>query len=299
VLGRKVEKREVGLVGRLGPRDVLAALALVNEGRIFDLDPGRFPGMPEWGGHPPFMLTTYRTPKGMGMQGDLDVLDPAENSAGFRFVSELMITSMHAGAHLDALCHVARKGEGWYGGYQPGDVLGDFGAMRADAASIPPIIVRGVLLDVARARGERCLTPGDAIGADELASLVRDQRLEMPRGCAVLIRTGAMSRWSDRDNYDEVAGAGIDTSAAEWLLEEVEPVLIGADTPAVEQQPSAVDGHPQPVHDLLLREKGVHLLEMAYLEELASACRHEFAFVCLPLKVSGATASMVRPIALA
>ena len=54
-----------------------------------------------------------------------------------------------------------------------------------------------------------------------------------------------------------------------------------------------------PGHILLLVRAGIPIIENLNLEELAAAGVHEFAFVCLPLKMRGATGSPVRPIALA
>jgi kynurenine formamidase len=254
--------------------------------------------MHHWSGHPPFQLTTLRTPRGELVEQDIADVSGPGNREGFRFVTELMISSMHIGTHIDALCHVVREGEGWFGGFEPDDHLGDHGAARCDAASIPPIVVQATLLDVAGYRGTPALDGGAGIGAAELMAVARHQGTPLGRGEAVLVRTGAMSVWPDAQRYDRLAGAGIDLDAATHLLIDHDVVLVGSDTPAVEQIPSVSDTHPQPVHDYLLRAQGVHLLEYAYLEDLAADRTHRFALICLPLKIQGATASMVRPIAI-
>ncbi len=292
---RRPEPAELGRVAQLGPDDVRAALSGVRAGRIYDLDAGRFAGMHRWEGHPPFQLTTFRSPRGEVVQGDID---DVTGPGGFRFVTELMVSSMHIGTHLDALCHIVRDGDGWYGGFDPDAHLGDHGALRCDAATIPPIVVAATLLDVAGDRGVPALEGGEGIGWDELADVAAHQGTPLGRREAVLVRTGAMSAWPDATGYDQRAGAGIDLDAAVHLLQEHEVVLVGSDTPTVEQIPSAGENHPQPVHDYLLRGGGVHLLEYAYLEEMAADRAYRCALICLPLKIQGATASMVRPIAI-
>jgi kynurenine formamidase len=57
------------------------------------------------------------------------------------------------------------------------------------------------------------------------------------------------------------------------------------------------EGNPQPVHKHLLIDNGVYLMESLDLEELARAKVYEFAFIALPLKIRGATASMIDPVA--
>jgi kynurenine formamidase len=54
-----------------------------------------------------------------------------------------------------------------------------------------------------------------------------------------------------------------------------------------------------PVHVHLLVEKGIHIIECLNLEELAHERVYEFLFIATPLKIRGATASPIRPLALA
>lgn len=295
---RRPEPAELGRVGELGPDAVRHALDGVSAGRIYDLDAGRFRDMHRWPGHPPFQLTTFRSPRGEVVEGDEPDVSGDNNRDGFRFVTELMVSGMHIGTHIDALCHIVRDGQGWFGGFDPDQCLGDRGATRCDAATIPPIVVGATLLDVAGYRGVAALKGGEGIGSEELMAVAASQGTPLGRREAVLVRTGAMSAWPDAGRYDELAGAGINLDAARHLVTDHEVVLVGSDTPTVEQIPSASDSHPQPVHDYLVRGQGVHLLEYAYLEELARDRSYRFALICLPLKIEGATASMVRPIAI-
>lgn len=295
---RRAEPAELGRVGELGPDAVRAALHSASAGRIYDLDAGRFRDMHRWEGHPPFQLSTFRSPRGEVVEGDEPDVSGDRNRDGFRFVTELMVSGMHIGTHIDALCHIVRDGQGWFGGFDPDQCLGDHGATRCDAATIPPIVVQATLLDVAGHRGVAALRGGEGIGSEELIEVAASQGTPLGRHEAVLVRTGAMSVWPDARRFGELAGAGINLDAAKHLLAEHGVVLVGSDTPTVEQIPSASESHPQPVHDYLLRREGVHLLEYAYLEELARDRSYRFALICLPLKIEGATASMVRPIAI-
>jgi len=86
---------------------------------------------------------------------------------------------------------------------------------------------------------------------------------------------------------------GIGLAAAQALVERG-CVVVGADTPTVEVLPA-----PQHVvHQFLLMEAGVPLLENLRLSELAGEGCYECVLVVLPLKIRGATASVVHPIAL-
>lgn len=285
---------------QIKPEKIVEAAGLVKTGSIFDLDTGRFPGMPESPVHVPFTVTTYRTPRGLANQGDQQWLDPDVNTAAWGFVSELVITSMHTGTHIDALCHVQR-GSGddatWFGGRRAAESIGDFGPLADDAAAIPPLFVPAVLLDAARATGRDTLPAEHGITTEELAEAAESVSGGVPRGGAILVRTGYHKYWPDTARMAESAGAGITLEAAKWLVDQFAPVAIGADTPSLEQEPSAVPGNPAPAHHFLIRDSGIHIIENLALELLADAGVNPFLFVCLPLAIRGATASIVRPIA--
>jgi len=281
---------------QLGPAEVLAALSLVRSGRVYSLDCGRFPGMPLFEGHPPFQVLGYRTPQGITNQGDQEWL--GSNEVGFAWQSELITGTVHTGTHIDALAHICcGPDHHWFGGATPVHDAGDFGPLRGDATELPPLIARGVLIDVAGARRVTALPAHEAIGADELARTLAGQGLSVSAGDVAIIRTGYLSGWPDPAFIAEHEQAGIDREAALWLAEQG-VVAVAADTEAIEVQPSTIPGNPHPVHIALLNERGIYIIEMVDCEELARDRVHEFCLVCLPLKIAGATGSMVRPVAL-
>jgi len=285
---------QLGSGRHVTPSAVAAAVGLVGEGRLVDLDPGRFAGMPQHPAQPPFDLTTYRSPRGQRNQDDLPFLRPEANRDNFGFLLEQVTTSMHIGAHIDALCHVTCGSEStWYGGFPEAEFLGDKGALASDATRIPPILARGVLIDVARYQGKSVLAPGAPIGAAELSAAAATAGVEVRAGDVVLIHTGQLRDWPQLREGPE---AGLSLDGARWLSDH-DPLAIGADNSAVEMLPSAIPGSPQPVHVHLLARCGIYLLEWLALEELAETQPVEFLFICLPLKITGATGSLVRPVA--
>jgi kynurenine formamidase len=117
-------------------------------------------------------------------------------------------------------------------------------------------------------------------------------------GCG-LNRTGYLHFWPDKDEMAQHKTPGPDVTAAQWLLDHG-VIATGTDTETYEVQPApnlGVPTNPQPVHTLLLIEHGIYILESVYLEELARDKVYEFLFVTLPVKIRGATGSMVDPLA--
>ncbi len=283
---------------REDPAAVLAALELVREGRVVSLAKPRFPGMPLGEGHPPFQVMTYRSPHGHELEGD-EPFGPVPNAERVSYANDIVLAGGHSGAHIDALAHIFTGEERrWHGGTAAEDI-GDFGPRRGDAAELPPLWRRGVLLDVAAHRGVRELPAASPIGAEELAGIAAEKGVEVRPGDVVLVRTGHLADWPDAERMSSHRGAGPDAGAASWLAER-EIVATGSDTEAYEALPAPEDGppgNPMPVHTTLLVENGIYIMEMLYLEELAEAAASEFLFVALPLKIRGATASMIDPIA--
>jgi kynurenine formamidase len=164
---------------------------------------------------------------------------------------------------------------------------------------MPPFFTRGVLLDAAGHRGVPCLPKGSPIDAAELEAISAAQGVEVRPWDVVLIRTGYMGLWPDVERMAAHRTPGPDLSAARWLLERGIGAS-GTDTETYEVQPAPDLGspaNPQPVHTLLLIENGIHIMEGLDLEALARDRVYEFLFVALPLKIRGATGSMVDPIA--
>jgi kynurenine formamidase len=214
-------------------------------------------------------------------------------------MSELVMGTTHSGAHIDAHAHMTvGDDDRWYGGSARTD-LGDFGPLRGDASEIPPLWRRGVLYDVPGFRGVDALGAGEPVTAAEVEAIEAEHGIAAGPGDVALFRTGVLRFWPDREALAAHKGAGPDISAAR-LMAEREVVAVGSDTETFEVQPApdpGVPANPQPVHTLLLIDRGIYIMEGLDLEELAAEGVREFLFVALPLAIRGATGSMIDPVA--
>lgn len=288
---------EQGPIKDLGPQDLLAAFSLVEDGRVYDLEVERFRGMPLHPAHPQMEVVSYRSAQGIQNQRDQEWLND-KNDENMAFNSDLIIATVHSGTHIDALAHVTvGEDNHWYGGNKSAEKLGDFGPLTCDAAAIPPVMSRGVLLDVAGHFDVPVLAKGQGISADDLQAVAAAQGTEIRSGDVVLVRTGYVSLYPDGARMAEHAGPGIDKSAALWLVDKG-VVAVGGDTEALEQGPCADPHNPHVVHTVLLIENGIYIMEMIDMEELAADKTYEFLFLALPCKIRGATGSMIRPVAI-
>lgn len=255
---------------------------LTRGAHVCDLSVPFFIGMPHHPLHPAFMYSMLR------MHGDYMFAE------GTSAANDLFLCGTHVGTHIDSLAHVSRHLQ-VHGGLDAKKVQSKTeGLSKLGIETVAPIVRRGVLLNVARTRGVDCLRPQEAITDRDLDRTAQEAHLSIEPGDVALIRTGWMQHWPGPMYLNLAQGApGVDLLGARWLSER-EIFLGGSDTHAFEKVPD----NALPVHCHFLVEKGIHIMEMADLEELARRRVYEFLFVALPLKIHGATGSPVRPIAI-
>jgi len=289
---------DIGPIGRMPAGQVVRAAGLVRTGRTISLAATRYPGMPLFPGHPPFQVLNYRTPRGIRVTG-AQPWGPV-NDVFLGYMAEYVMATSHSGAHMDALAHMTVGDDmHWFGGGKADEHLSDFGPLHLDASAMPPFFTRGVLIDAAGFRGVDCLARGSPIDVAEMDAICAAQGVTVEPWDVVVIRTGYAGLYPDVERMAAHKTPGPDVSAARWLLERG-VVATGTDTETYEVQPApdpGPEGNPQPVHTALLIENGVYIMESLDLEELARERAYEFLFVALPVKIRGATGSMVDPVA--
>lgn len=268
------------------PATVLAALRTARTGQIYDLGTELGPHIPS--GDPetfvPIRISPFRIPRAV----------TEDEPPAFDFSMEIISGSPHVGSHIDGLSHIHAHGQ-MHGGVRTRDAWTDFGWRVGGAETMPPFVIRGVLIDWARHRGVEMIDGAAELGVSELEACLEADGIELREPTAVLVRTGKIAQFhTDGDAYYRVQpGVG---PAAGVRLHELGMRLLGTDT-------SGTEPHPMPnptytTHGELLVKRGVHLLEILDLDALAAAGLREFCLVVLPLKLVGATGSWVRPIAI-
>jgi kynurenine formamidase len=286
---------EIGMLNLLTPESAAAVLARVDGGRSFDLAVDFFVGMPSFtdGGDPPFQFWMTATPSGSVRDDPLGLGEAQNRHVGRSGDALAMFT--HTGTHIDALNHIGYGGTVW-NGFTEAEHLGSRHWLRNGADQHPPIVARGVLIDVAGLYGVDMLPPSHPIGPDDLQRALARQGTDLQVGDVVLVRTGRITVWPDAEAFipDE---PGLDLEGARFLAE-AGAVIIGADNVGLERHPSGDPENWQPVHTYLLAEAGIPIMEIVDLEELAANGVHEFAFIGACIKIRGATGSPIRPIAL-
>jgi kynurenine formamidase len=204
----------------------------------------------------------------------------------------------YAVTHLDALGHAFFGGRAW-NGRAVADIAGPGGLSFADI--VPQrlgVFTRGVLLDVARARGVAWLEPGAGVSVADLEAAEALAGLRVESGDAILVRVGLTPRERELGEEDPRHRAGLLPECIPWLHERGVAVY-GGD--CIEQLPSGYPSVPAPLHQIGLVAMGLVMLDNPELEELAEAVaaegRAEFLLTCAPSPIPGATGSPVNPLA--
>jgi len=250
--------------------------------RVFDLEQPRYAGAPTHPAHAPGFNYFLHRHHARGA--------PESRTSA----SGLVVMPEHSGTHIDALSHQAENLTLHGGVHIDSGVQTSAGFRVHGIESLPPLVGRGVLLDVAR---DQALPPEHAVTRQELEHAAGAAGVEIRAGDVVLVRTGYGALWEDAPRY--LRAAGVSSDGSRWLADRGVRA-VGADNIAWDvvgpRDPEL--GVTLPGHLLLLVRAGVPIIENLNLEELASVRVYEFGFVCLPMKMRGATGSPVRPIAL-
>ena len=253
---------QIGAGNFLSVEKRLSALRSVVTGQIFDLSH-------EIAMNAPFMMPN-QTPYLMSLWTNWrDSMRRrralgATNEVGVNI--ERMEMTAHVGTHIDALGHFS-IGDRLYNGVNAAEAVTDWGLDRLGVEHVPPMVTRGLLLDVAGLDGGGHLEAGRAVTTDDLARAADRAKLAIEPGDVVLIRTG-WGKFYGVDNPRYVAGEpGIDAEGARWLSRQG-VVAVGCDNMAVEVLPNPDQpAMSMPVHQHLLVEAGVYIIENLALEE--------------------------------
>jgi kynurenine formamidase len=269
----------VGALSRIDAATVRSALGLAKAGRVYDLGlelNSRIPHNPEF---VRFAMSFTHTPEGTG------ALSP------FQYSVESVFGALHIGTHIDSFIHIQKDGR-IFGGHSASESRDDRGWKRHGAETIPPILGRAICLDIPGLKGLGRLPDRYEVTVDDLKQELARADLAIRSGDIVMVRTGKIQDFGDEAAF-QAAEPGVGRTAALWLYECGMSVL-GTDTTGTEPLP--FEDPAVTTHGAMLVEKGVHLIENLYLEDIARDGVREGLFVALPLKITGATGSWIRPI---
>ncbi|MFD6179948.1 cyclase family protein [Streptomyces goshikiensis] len=207
---------------------------------------------------------------------------------------------LQCATHWDALTHVSHSGK-IYNGRPAGTITAHARAEFSGIEKAGPIVSRGVLLDVARAKGLDRLPGGHAVTPGDLAEAEEFGGVTVRAGDIVLVRTGQIQLYlaGDKHGYG-FPSPGLSVRTPQWFHAR-DVAAVANDTLTFEIFPPEIEDLWLPVHALDLVEMGMHQGQNWNLEKLSTACaetgRYAFLLSAMPEPFVGAVGTPVSPVA--
>jgi len=208
----------------------------------------------------------------------------------------------YAHTHVDAFAHRFFDGK-MYNGFSYEEVTKEDGAKKNSIYNLHNgIFTRGILMDMARLKGVPYLEPGTRIFVEDLEAWEKQANVKVGPGDAIFIRTG---RWARRAKVGPwnaaVEVAGLDPSVIPWLKKRDVAILGSEAAQDATPPPAGSELGPLALHDFVLIELGVQLMDDTNLEAISEAAasrkRWDFLLFAAPLPVKNGTGSPLNPIA--
>lgn len=278
---------EIGNANLISSKSILNASRLIKTGKAYSL------GLVVDANTPAY------PPRGLSLQ----IVQPGQQFgrrgiAGGTYNDDIFQGWLGIGSQIDGLGHVGDE-HGIFYNCTPGKDFADIkGLTKFGIEKIPPIVTRGVVLDMANYFGVSHMQLGQSFTLEDLRAVETAQGTKIQEGDVVLFHTG----WTDAHfkNNPSMWGSGspgIDVNIARHLAAR-KVIAVGADTFSVEAVPAAVGGPAFPAHGVLLQESGIYILEAMNTGPLVRDDAFEFLFVLGQAKIRGAVQMIINPVAI-
>ena len=281
---------QIGAANRITPERTIAAASLVKTGASHPLGIVITPGMPAY---PPRYTQLqvvqpehpYRTDASHALDWKISAND------------DLVQMWLGTGPQIDGLGHLGEDGE-FYNCHQGKDFAAITGLTKLDISQIPPMVARGVLIDVAKHFGVSHLSAAQPISTQDLQGAMKEQDITVREGDVILLHTGYTDAFLEAN--PELWGStipGITNDAARYLAS-LKPLAVGADTWGLGAVPPKPGDKVFYDHAILLKQNGIYILETMNTGRLAEEAVKEFMFVLGQARLKGAVQMVINPVAM-
>ena len=300
--GKWGKEDQIGALNYLDETQVKRGLAAVKKGEKFTLQLPMLHGIgPVFPGRVPVMHFMSQD-EGIYSSNKSEPL-----AGGMKYSDDAVFMYLQGTTHVDALGH-AWYGDKVYNGKSAQSTIHGHDFVSIAELGNEGIVGRGILLDVGRLKGDKNhrLAPNECVTLDDLKAAEKRQNVRVEKRDILVVRTGSMGRFydeSDAKNWSALTEPGLCYSKdlIEWV-DNMEIPVIAADNLAIEKSFQNIDGQDYviPLHGAFIRDLGVVLSELYWLDDLADASANDgqytFFFSATPLKMEGGTGSPVNPL---
>lgn len=278
---------EIGSANLVTPERTKAAAALIKQGKS----------------HPLGIVIDNTTPAFPPRSLSLQVVQPNQQGGGRLFGykgsynDDLLQTWVGIGPQIDGLGHLGQDGM-YYNCNEEKDFAAITGLKKLGVHAIPPLVGRGVLINMAKHFNTDIMKAGQYFNEKEIQEAATAQGVEIREGDIVLFHTGWTDGMLKKDPKAWVSGEpGLGEEGAQWLASK-NVMAVGADTWGLEPVPPQKEGRPFWGHVILLKENGIYILETMNTGPLAKEGINEFMFVLGQARIKGTVQMIINPVAL-
>ena len=277
---------ELGAFNLLSPELALKAAKLIKTGKTYRL------GIETSSETPAFPPRTFSVQ--ILLPNQYDGSSIGENQ--FNYADDIISGWMGVGSQIDGLGHAATNGV-YYNGKKASDFIKADGVTMFGMENLPPIVTRGVMLDMAACMGKDILDEGTPFNRAEIMACEKSQGVSIEKGDVVLFNTGWMKMLDQDATRFGKGEPGLGIDGANYLVEK-DVVAVGGDSWGLEVIPAENPKILFHVHQILINYNGVYILENMDTRELAADKAYEFMFVLGPARMTGAVQMIINPIAI-
>ena len=285
-------KDEIGAANHITAKSVLAASKLIKTGKTYALGivvDSKTPAFP-----PRSLSVTILQPNQITTGG----LGPTKTS----YNDDIFMGWLGIGPQIDGLGHIGID-HVYYNGNKAKDFAKADGLKKLGIEKVPPIVARGVLLDMAAYYGKKIVKEGTPYTKADIIGAAKKQGVQLRRGDVVLFHSGWLNLLDgkngtkiNRKRYVSTE-PGLGKSGAEYLVS-IGVVAVGADTWGLEAVPFEKGVGVFEIHQILIPKNGIYILENMDTRALAKDKAYEFLFVLGAARIKGAVQMIINPVAI-
>jgi kynurenine formamidase len=280
------EADERGAANLITPESVVAAAKLVKTGKTYALG----------------IETNAKTPAFAPRSWATVVLQPGQaggiglGDTKTTYNDDVYMGWVGTGSQLDGLGHLGIDNL-FYNCNRNSDFVKGNGLTKLGIEKIPPLVARGVVLDMTAVAGESPVKEGTAFNRREIDAALQRQSLEIRKGDVVLLHTGWVGLIGKDDARYVAAEPGLGKEGAEYLASK-EVMAVGADSWGVEAVPFEKGVGVFEIHQILLAKNGIYILENMNTGPLVADQAFEFMFVESHGRITGGVQAIINPVAI-
>jgi kynurenine formamidase len=278
---------QIGALNNITAEHVRAATKLVKRGKAIRMG----------------IETNSKTPAFAPRTFGITVLTPGQEYGGSlgetktNYNDDIINGWVGVGSQLDGLGHIGIDGV-YYNCSRGREFVSAAGLKKLGIETVPAIATRAVILDMVGLMGRDPVPEGTPFNRKEIdAALKRQGNMRIGKGDVVIFYTG-WTRLIGKDDkrYGSVEpGLGVD--GANYLAS-LEVAMVGADTWGLEVVPFEDPKKIFYVHQILIPQNGIMILENVNAEEAVKDKVYEGLFTLGPSRITGAVQAIINPILL-